>query len=47
MLCVKSQSNSRFNRIRKINIMTTIVLIAAGLLCFGLFFKSINFFEKI
>jgi len=27
--------------------MLTIILIIAGLLCFWLFFKSIDFFEKI
>jgi len=27
--------------------MLTVILLLAGLLCFGLFFKSIDFFEKI
>jgi len=31
----------------KIKSMLTIVLIVAGLLCFVLFFKSIDFFDKI
>ena len=28
-------------------IFTTIILVLAGLVCFWLFFKSINFFDKI
>jgi len=27
--------------------MLTIILLVAGLLCFALFFKSIDYFEKI
>jgi len=28
-------------------VMLTIILFAAGLICFALFFKSIDYFEKI
>jgi hypothetical protein len=28
-------------------VMLTVILLLAGLVCFGLFFKSIDFFEKI
>jgi hypothetical protein len=31
----------------KINIMVTIILVAAGIICFALFYKSIDFFDKI
>jgi hypothetical protein len=31
----------------KLSVMLTVILFAAGLLCFALFFKSIDYFEKI
>lgn len=30
----------------KLHPMTTLLLLAAGILCFALFFKSIDYFEK-
>ena len=35
------------DKIYKTNDMDILILLAAGLVCFWIFFKSIDFFEKI
>lgn len=44
---VRHRPSAGKNRNIKLIYMLTILLILAGLLCFALFFKSIDFFDKI
>jgi len=40
-------SIAKTTALTKSNSMMTFILISAGLLCFALFFKSVDYFEKI